>query len=144
MAARTSLALLFVLGVSGCSHANHPARSSFPQGRLITSAEIERLGATDAWDVLRRSGTHISTGQTARGEPTRMARRGRSSIALSDAPLVYLDGAHLTEISLLRQLPANNIGSMRILSGIEATPLYGTNAGSGVIEIRTKIGPEGP
>jgi outer membrane cobalamin receptor len=43
---------------------------------------------------------------------------------------------------VLAQIPAGQIEKINIMSGIEGTTYYGTNAASGVIEIDTKRGPE--
>jgi outer membrane cobalamin receptor len=140
MLSRIALVLVLAVAIPACAARGAVDKPGFTKGKLITADDIARIGANTAWDVLRRSGTHISTSQTARGEPTRISRRGTSSISFVDRPLVYVDGAQLVEFGYLRQLPARSISSMRILSGIEATPLYGTNAGSGVIEILTRTG----
>jgi outer membrane cobalamin receptor len=135
MPGRATLLLLLAIGASGCAHAK-AERAVLAPGKTFTADDIARSGATTAWEVLRRSGSHISLSDGT----VPVGRRGRSSIVLSNPPLVYIDGARLVEFNNLRQLPADHIDSMRILSGIEATPLYGTNAGNGVIEIRTRTG----
>jgi len=70
-----------------------------------------------------------------------MERRGPSSIYLQDPPVVMIDGVRVSDLKALDQIPANTLFSILVLSGIEGTTYYGTNAVSGVIVIRTKNGP---
>ena len=135
--------LLLLSSLAGCSVVQASKRSTeAPFGRVITAAQIERSGATDAWDVLRRSSTSLSLSERGNGEPSRIARRGQSSVFLKDVPRVFVDGMEMSDFRYLRQVPANSIVTMRILTGIEATTYYGTNSGSGVIVIHTKHGPD--
>ncbi len=53
---------------------------------------------------------------------------------------VFVDGADVVDFRSLTQIPASTILSIEILSGIEGTTYYGSNAVSGVILIRTKNG----
>jgi len=117
-----------------------------PAGELITARAIAHTDARNAWEVLQRDG-HFSMDETANGDPARLAsRRGRSSILLagSDVPLVYVDGVQLLDLRMLREITAESIESIRILNGIEGTTYYGTNAGAGVIVIKTRAGPVQP
>jgi len=114
-------------------------------GRVITAEAIARSGATDAWDALKRTGVLLSLGESWNGDPSQLqSRRGRSSIVLrnSDTPLVVLDGTRLNDIRTLRQIAAQSISQIRILSGIEGTTYEGTNAGAGVIMIVSKMEPD--
>jgi outer membrane cobalamin receptor len=76
------------------------------------------------------------------GQPAHLRWRGRSSVYLDDAPVVVLDGVRVADWKVLAQIPAGEIEFINILTGIEGTTYYGTNAVSGVIEIRTKRGPD--
>ncbi|HXF94650.1 MAG TPA: TonB-dependent receptor plug domain-containing protein [Gemmatimonadales bacterium] len=110
-------------------------------GRLITADMIEASGATTAWDALRRTVPNISFRETSRGTPARVVRRGRSSIYLNDQPRVVLDGATLSDFQVLDQIPARDVFSIEVLSGIHGTTYYGTGAANGVILIRTRTAP---
>lgn len=135
--------LLLLSSLAGCSVIQAGQQSTrAPAGRVITAAQIERSGATDAWDVLKRSSTSLSLSERGNGEPSRIARRGQSSIILRDVPRVIVDGTEMSDFRHLRQIPANSIATMRILTGIQGTTYYGTNSGSGVIVIHTKHGPD--
>ena len=105
---------------------------------LITQEQIERSGAQTAWEALKRLAPQFSFRENRNGQPSSLERRGRSSILLSDAPLVFMDGAELTDFRSLNQIPASTLLSIEILNGIEGTSYYGSNAVSGVILFKTK------
>jgi len=105
--------------------------------KIITSEQIANSSARTAWDVLRQHANHM-TADRRDGSPGRLQRRGRSSITLYDGPVVFVDGVRVPDARNLQYVPARDIESIRILSGIQGTTYYGTNAGSGVILIQTK------
>jgi outer membrane cobalamin receptor len=104
---------------------------------------IAHIGASNAWDVLRREEPQMTFRQTSNGQPTRMEQRGQTSIVLSDAPLVYVDGSRLADFRTLKDIPASSLKRIEILNSIEATTLYGTDAEGGAILIFTKNGSTG-
>ena len=129
-------ALLLACHSPGVQRA-HPAPSS---GRVITAEDIQRTGATNAWDALKECGAPVSLRERWDGEPAGLqSKRGRSSMVIrsSDTPVVLLDGARLNDFRSLKQIAAHSIFEIRILSGIEGTVREGTNAGGGVIIIQT-------
>jgi outer membrane cobalamin receptor len=137
------LSLAAALSLAACHPAASGARRSPRDRHLITAADIAGWNATNAWDVLRRSGAMLSFREGPNGEPARLqTRRGRSSVQLrtSDTPLVIYDGARLVDFRALRSIPANSIMTIRILNGIEGTQYQGTGAGGGVIIIESKGG----
>src|SRR5262245_22876509 len=89
--------------------------------------------------------------------------RGRSSIGLSNSPLVYVDGVRVNSASgqgpvavsgglagqgsqvggRLNDLNPDDIESIEVISGPAAATIYGTEAASGVIQIITKHGRSG-
>ncbi len=115
-----------------------PERGSAAEGKLITAEMIKQSGATNAWDAIKRSGTHLSFRENSRGEPSSLTYRGRSSIYLSTAPIVVLDGARVSDFTALRDIPAHTISQIRIYTGITGTKYYGTGGGNGVIFVVTK------
>jgi outer membrane cobalamin receptor len=123
-----------------CSHAtaNHTQTAPNPNGLVITSAQIERSGSKNAWEVLKHDAPMLTLEEDRNGNPARIHWHGRSSIYLEDAPVVVLDGVRASDWKVLSQVPAGQIETIHILSGIEGTTFYGTNAESGVIEIQTK------
>ena len=136
---RELVLLSLVVSVTACAGAELRGRSA-PQseGKLITAEMIEKSGAATAWDALRRSGTHLSFRENMRGEPTSLTYRGRSSIYLSSAPLVMLDGIRVSNYTVLRDVPAQTVALIRILTGVDGTKYYGTGGGNGVILVQTK------
>lgn len=107
----------------------------------ITQEQIERSAATNAWEVLKNEVRRYTYHEDRSGRPLRIvAQRGVSSITLSDsdAPMVIIDGARLTDVSALAQLPASALASIEILSGIRGSGSQGTNASAGVIYIHTR------
>lgn len=129
------------LSLLACA-ARHPGRPPAAEkrhsARMITRADIERSGATDAWDALKRAGTFMSM-KEGRGSQLRTSQRGRSSILLSDEMMLVVDDVVQTDFSSLRQIPAQSIDWMKVLSGTDATFLYGTPGANGVIIVRTGI-----
>ena len=95
-------------------------------------------GALTAWDALKRLAPQFTFRENRNGQPSRLERRGQSSILLNDAPLVFMDGAELSDFHSLNQIPASTLFSIEILNSIEGTSYYGSNAVSGVILFKTK------
>jgi hypothetical protein len=51
---------------------------------------------------------------------------------------VYIDGAPLVDLTILGQMSASTVERFVVMSGIEATTYFGTNAGDGAILIITR------
>ena len=121
----------------------HPAQVT-PQGDadriVITEEMIAKSGGQNAWEVLRREAPQLTFGENRNGQATGMTRRGRSSFLLNDSPMVIIDGARNQDIKALQSLPASTLMRIEILTGIEGTTYYGTDAVGGVIVIKTKTG----
>ncbi len=110
------------------------------EGQVVTEEQIANSGARTVWEVLQLTVHNITFGETSRGQPTRVTRRGRSSVMLDDGPRILMDGVPLTDYTVLARMPAADLRSIEVLSAIEATTLYGTNHSGGVIRIHTKTG----
>jgi TonB-dependent SusC/RagA subfamily outer membrane receptor len=102
----------------------------------------------------------LSGGSAGAGASIRL--RGISSVALSNQPLVYIDGVRVRSDEYPKNMPAggasptlrgpnvyasplndvdpNDIDRIEIIKGAAATTLYGTEAAAGVIQIFTKKG----
>lgn len=108
-------------------------------GRVIDAEAIAESKAANAWEVLRDLAIVNTTETPGKGIYRMRGRRGRSSLSLasSDIPLVVVDGVRVIELGTLRQIPANVIESVRVLSAIEGTRYVGTNATAGVVLIET-------
>jgi hypothetical protein len=112
-------------------------------GQFVTAAQIRQSGASNAWEALKFT---VRTHRFAeeQGTPVRIrSARGQGSMVLREEPFVYLDGARLTDITLLRMIPAHNLYSIQVLTGPDATTYFGTSAVAGVILLETTLGAEG-
>lgn len=104
---------------------------------------IARYDVTNVWEILKKTGSFRTVrddGATA--PPNIRSRRGRTSIVISyaDVPKVILDGARVSDLRLLRDIPANSVAWIQLFGAIEGTLYEGTNSGGGVILIVSKSG----
>lgn len=113
----------------------HPATQG---GSIITQEEIARSGAHDAFQAIERGGTYLNIVAAGGDRPARISRRGATSIAMSNAVLLVIDGTpvHHTE-QVLRSIPATSIAYIHILSGRDASVRWGSQAANGVVVIAT-------
>jgi len=112
-----------------------------PDGRRrVDERAIEQSGARTAWDALQRTVPFFVFRTNSRGRPTRVEHRGRSSMLLRDQPLILVDGVALQDVTALGDMPASDLLDIEVLTGVDATTYYGTNATNGVIRLRTKAG----
>jgi outer membrane cobalamin receptor len=142
IASRRMLVLIPLCIAAGCktggSKTDAPKDQAY-HAHVITAEAIERSGATDAWEVLKRLSTTARTQEAYDGEPERLhPKRGHGSLYLRDDPAVYIDGVPLTDIRALRQLGASDIDKIEEMGSIEATAYFGTNSNTGVILIHSK------
>jgi len=131
--------VLVLVLTSSCAPSWRSPRDSAQVG-VITSDEIARSASTNAWDLLRDRARQYEFSEDQYGRPRAVrTRRGRSTInvASADVPLIIVDGARLTDLGALRDMPTASIQSVELLSGIGGTVSQGTNAGAGVIYIHT-------
>lgn len=139
---RSMLALAPLLAALACKTggAAHDAlRDEAYHAHVITTEAIERSGATDAWEVLKRLSTIARATEAYNGEPQRLhPRRGHGSLYLHDDPTVYIDGVMLSDIRALRQIGAGDIDNIEEMGSVEATAYFGTNSNAGVILIHSK------
>jgi TonB-dependent Receptor Plug Domain len=119
------------------------ARSSIEQsnapsgGKLVTAEQIAASGAKTAWDAVRLLVPNLQLRE--RGDtPTKIQRRGRASIYLDDQVRLMLDNVRVYDIAVLSEIPASDLLSIELLSGLDATTFYGGSSTSGVILIHTK------
>jgi len=126
---------------------------------------LAKSAATNLTSLLnaRAPGLNVlpTTGRLGAGPAIQI--RGRSSIGLSNSPLVYVDGVRVNSVSSqgpvavsgslggqgsqvggrLNDLNPDDIESIEVISGPAAATIYGTEAASGVIQIITKHGRSG-
>jgi len=99
----------------------------------------------------------VVTGGTGRaGAGTVINIRGRSTLSLTQQPLIYIDGVRVSNdvgtgprvqggnvVSRLDDIDPEDIESIEIIKGPSAATLYGTEAANGVVQIITKKGGSG-
>jgi outer membrane cobalamin receptor len=133
----TAAALVLTLAACGATR-REPDLKPRHSARLITREDIERTGATDGYEALKRAGSYLILGERKGGD-IRASERGRSSIILSPQILLVVDEVMMMDLNTLRDIRADAIEWMRVMSGAEATPIYGTPASNGVLVVRTRI-----
>ena len=132
--------LLFAASLGGCASASRAPRDPAHSADTFTAEQIASSGFTNAWDFLRARARRYDFYEDRYGRPRGIkTRRGRSTINMagSDVPMIVIDGARVSDFTALRDLPADAISSIELLSGITGTAAQGTNAAAGVIYIHT-------
>lgn len=111
---------------SSVERATRPPRRS---NTLITREELAATNAPDAYQAVERL------------HPDWLRGRGLTSLT-GTAPkvVVYLDGQHLGELSMLARFTVNSIKEIRFYNASDATQRWGTGHSAGVIEIVTQTG----
>lgn len=123
----------------------------------INVAEIQQGPITKFTDILagRATGVTMQSPSGTSGTSQRIRIRGANSLSLSNEPLVFLDGAQVTNsnaigqgvggqaVSRLNDINPDDIENIEILKGPAASALYGTAAANGVLLITTKRGRAG-
>jgi hypothetical protein len=133
-----TIAALVLLAACGATRKPVDPQAPRHSARLITRADIERSGAVDGYEALKRAGSYLVLGERKGGD-IRASERGRSSIIISPQILLIVDEVIMMDLNSLRDIRADAIEWMRVMSGAEATPLYGTPASNGVLVVRTRI-----
>ncbi len=129
---------------------------------VINADSVRKLApVTDITDFLsgRAPGVQVLASSGLVGDGPAIRIRGRSSIAASNDPIVFVDGVRIDAApsgiadifggnnptpSRLNDLSPDAIESIEILRGPSASTEYGTDAANGVIVIKTKHGQAGP
>jgi outer membrane cobalamin receptor len=128
---------LALAGLVGCARRNGgPAGVPAESGTIITQEKIAASGARTAWDALRLTAPSVQL-RESRGKAARVQRRGRASIYLDDQVRVFVDHVQLHDLQMLQQMPAADIYTIQVLSGLDATTYYGGGSTSGVVLITT-------
>jgi hypothetical protein len=133
-----------VLALWGCRTApGTRAGTASYAGRevVITDSEIVRMSVRTAWDAVRLRAPRFTFGVGSGGEPQRVMIQSQRSINANETPLLVVDGMTMTDIGFLRQIPASQVRTIRILTSEAAEPVYGLGAAGGAIVVETKRGP---
>lgn len=136
----TATCMAMLLLSTACGIRPRPAVPDARTGTVISAEEIAATEATTMWEALQRTVRYANFGESSSGVPARVHRRGFSSISLTEDMPIYIDRIQVRDLTILDALPAADIEQIQVLSGVEATTYYGTNAGDGVILIRTRRG----
>ena len=110
---------------------------------VISGDQIDAQHVQNAWEVLRQLVPRYSYSEDRAGRAVSISgHRGRSSIWLanSEQPIVLVDGARLTSLDVLQQMPPDAIDRIELRRGTRGTTVEGTDAGAGVIYIHTRSG----
>jgi TonB-linked SusC/RagA family outer membrane protein len=111
----------------------------------------------------RAPGMTVMPSSAGAGSGSMIRLRGNVSVAMSNQPLIYVDGVRLRSDGYAKNIPPtgsdlrggndiasplndinpNDIERIEILKGAAASTLYGTEAAAGVIQIFTKSGHAG-
>ncbi|HEY2066974.1 MAG TPA: SusC/RagA family TonB-linked outer membrane protein [Gemmatimonadaceae bacterium] len=120
---------------------------------LVKEAPVATL--TDVLNA-RVAGVQVVQNSGLSGQSPRVRIRGLNSAALSNDPLLIVDGARAENSTgsvvsgygqrggRLNDLNPDEIESIEVVKGPSAATLYGTDAANGVIVVRTKRGRPGP
>jgi TonB-linked SusC/RagA family outer membrane protein len=127
----------------------------------VNAAEALQLSEAPTFTSLlnaRAPGLIITQNTGRLGASPTINIRGRSSIGLSNAPLIYIDGVRVNDATgmgagpiaigsqgssvagRLNDVSPEDIESIEIIKGPAAATIYGTEASNGVIQIITKKG----
>lgn len=120
--------------------AAHPSGTG---SRVITRELIASWNVLDAYAAVERAGGYRLR-DNDRGEVAVRQRRGQTSVMNpnADRPVLVVDGAPLTDFSLLRRIRSAEIERIDLLSPGDATLRYGTlTSGAGAILVTTRRAP---
>ena len=132
--------------------------------QTVNGDDIAETGRENVLNALqgRVAGATINATSGAPGASSAIILRGFNSLSGNNSPLIVIDGLPINNSTLsqgslasgssnrdndysnrLSDLNPNDIESVTVLKGPEATSLYGIDAGSGAIIIKTKKGQAG-
>jgi len=117
---------------------------------VITAKELERRGITHIDQLFHGDvpGVFAQDGGQVESSPGQVALASRGSTylnvngvtALSQSIKTYVDGVELADASYLGLIDPRNIERIEILTGPQASTIYGSGAINGVMQIFTKRG----
>lgn len=122
------VACLWVLALTlgGCGTGAGTRGETGQNQRLITAAEMETAGYSDAFSVVQAL------------RPQWLWKRGATTFTQQESIKVYLDGSLMGGPDHLRQISVRSISSIRWLDGLEATNRWGLDHGLGAIVVSTR------
>lgn len=138
-AMRTDLLGLDEVVVTGVASGTPQRKLGFSVGR-VDAEDLQEVPATDPVSALRGKVAGVTIVQGS-GDPSSSADirlRGTTSIAGSSSPLIIVDG--IITAGSIRDINMEDVESIEVVKGAAAASLYGSLAGNGVIQIRTRRG----
>lgn len=111
---------------AACAHGGTQRTQRDPN--LITSDEIARITATNAYDAVQMLRPSFLR---ARGVPS-------TTSGMPDLAVVYLDGMKMGDVGQLQRIPTVGIVSIRYINAIEANQRYGRGHEGGAILVDTR------
>jgi hypothetical protein len=121
------VAVVLVFGLACAPVATRPRAGADPQ--LITEEEVEASRAPTAYEVIQKLRANF------------LSYRGETSFNRNNSqpyPTVYLDGQQYGQLSILRNIPASQVSTIRLYRAWEATTKFGAGNMGGVIAITTR------
>jgi TonB-linked SusC/RagA family outer membrane protein len=154
-----SLDALVVTGTAGTAR-NREVGNSIAQIDLAAVQPPSNVGQLLQG---RSAGMTVMPSSAGAGSGSMIRLRGNVSVAMSNQPLVYVDGVRIRSDGYQRNVPPtgsdlrsgndvasplndinpNDIERVEVIKGAAASTLYGTEAAAGVIQIFTKRGATG-
>jgi TonB-linked SusC/RagA family outer membrane protein len=151
---------IVVTGTAGAARRREVGNSI---AQLNTSEISEPIMSTDALLQGRAAGIQVTEQSGSPGGGAKIRLRGNVSAAMSNQPLIYVDGVRARSEGLpknvgalgyggrganmvygpLNDINPDDIERIEVIKGAAATTLYGTEAAAGVIQIFTKRGQTG-
>jgi hypothetical protein len=123
---RTLLVFALLLSVAACRGSSTRSRpSSDPD--VIQRHEVLAGSYSTAADVVRKL------------HPNWLVKRSSNNRRDNTPIWVFVDGSKYGDLSWLRNVPAQSIGSIRRIDGITATTRWGTGYSEGVLYIMTYV-----
>jgi outer membrane cobalamin receptor len=119
--------LLIAASMSACAmHNRSDDGGGSPQ--IITEVEVRNSHAPNAYEVVKKLRGNF------------LSNRGATSVmnTSSPEPTVYVDGVPFGPLATLRNIPAEQVSSIRLYRAWEAETKYGSGNMGGVIEVATK------
>ncbi|HEX3008878.1 MAG TPA: SusC/RagA family TonB-linked outer membrane protein [Bacteroidales bacterium] len=127
--------VVVALGISREKKALGYAVQNVGGEKVVESKELNVVNALAG----KVSGVHITSSDGGLGAgKARIVIRGETSLAGNNAPMAVVDGIPAD----INDVAPEDIESISVLKGPAAAALYGSRAGSGVILITTKKGPQ--
>ncbi|MDR0748761.1 MAG: TonB-dependent receptor [Tannerellaceae bacterium] len=111
----------------------------------VTSVPKERLSNLPVANFAQAiqgvaAGINVTQSSSIPGDEASLLVRGKSSVNLSNAPLLVVDGIALSADATINDINPGDIESIEILKDPSAVAIYGVQGSNGVILITTKRG----